>query len=81
MKEYEDIMYYFIRIDEIVNTIRGLGETTEDLGILDKVLRTLPKLLLKNCLAMWNMCVGIVANMFKLKQVDQAEAQKKYWWW
>ena len=52
MKEYEDIMYYFIRIDEIVNTIRGLGETTEDLGILDKVLRTLPKLLLKNCLAM-----------------------------
>ena len=42
MKEEENIFEYLERVDEVVNAIRGLGETIEDIYIVDKVLRTLP---------------------------------------
>jgi hypothetical protein len=41
MKEDENIATYFLRVDEIVNSIRGLGETVEESLIVQKVLRTL----------------------------------------
>ena len=34
MKEDEDIATYFLRIDEIVNTIRGLGEKNNNSVII-----------------------------------------------
>ena len=42
MEEFEDIATYFLRIDEVVNTMRGLGETIENGIIVQKVLRYLP---------------------------------------
>jgi hypothetical protein len=42
MKEYEDIATYFLRIDEVVNTMRGLGETVGNDIIVQKVIRSLP---------------------------------------
>ena len=42
MKEEENISEYLERVDEVVNAIQGLGETIEDIYIVDKVLRTLP---------------------------------------
>ena len=42
MKEEVNISEYLERVDEVVNVIRGLGETIEDIYIVDKVLRTLP---------------------------------------
>jgi hypothetical protein len=42
MKEYEDIAAYFLRFDEIVNEIIGLGEEIEESTIVQKILRSLP---------------------------------------
>ena len=42
MEENEDIASYFLRIDEVVNTMRGLGENIKDINIVQKVLRSLP---------------------------------------
>jgi hypothetical protein len=42
MEESEDIATYFLRIDEVVNTMRGLGETIENVIIVQKVIRSLP---------------------------------------
>jgi hypothetical protein len=42
MKEDEDIAAYFLRVDEIVNVIIGLGEEIEESVIVQKVLRSLP---------------------------------------
>ena len=42
MKEEENITTYILRVDEIVNIIRGLGETIEELFIVQKILRSLP---------------------------------------
>jgi len=42
MEESEDIATYFLPIDEVVNTMRGLGETIENAIIVQKVLRSLP---------------------------------------
>jgi hypothetical protein len=42
MKEDEDITTYFLGVDEIVNTIKGLGEEIEGLVIVQKILRYLP---------------------------------------
>ena len=42
MKEEENIFGNLERVDEIVNAIRGLGETLEDKDMVYKVLRTLP---------------------------------------
>jgi hypothetical protein len=42
MKEEENIAEYFQRVDEIVNSIRALGEELKDKIIVQKVLRSLP---------------------------------------
>jgi hypothetical protein len=42
MKEDENIAAYFLRVDEIVNAIIGLGEEIEEFAIVQKVLRSLP---------------------------------------
>ena len=42
MKEEENIAEYFQRVDEIVNSIRALGEELKDKIIFQKVLRSLP---------------------------------------
>ena len=42
MKEDENIVSYFIRVDEIVNTLKGLGETILEEAIVHKVLISLP---------------------------------------
>jgi hypothetical protein len=42
MKENEDIVSYFLRVDETVNAIIGLGEEIEESVIVQKVLRSLP---------------------------------------
>ena len=42
MEENEDIATYFLRIDEVVDTMRGLWENIKDINIVQKVLRSLP---------------------------------------
>jgi hypothetical protein len=42
MKEDEDIVAYFLRFDETVNAIIGLGEEIEESLIVQKVVRSLP---------------------------------------
>jgi hypothetical protein len=42
MKEDEDIAAYFLRVDETMNTIRGLGEEVDESVVIQKVLRSLP---------------------------------------
>jgi hypothetical protein len=42
MKEDEDIVAYFLRLDKTVNAIIGLGEEIEEPIIVQKVLRSLP---------------------------------------
>jgi hypothetical protein len=42
MEESEDIAIYFLRIDEVVNTMRGLGEIVNNNIIVQKVFRSLP---------------------------------------
>ena len=41
MEEHKDIETYFLCIDEVVNTMRGLGEKVKDVDIVRKVLRSL----------------------------------------
>ena len=42
MKEYEDIIAYFLWVDETVNAIIGLGEEIKESLIVQKVIRYLP---------------------------------------
>jgi hypothetical protein len=42
MNEEESIATYFLHVDDIVNTIRGLGEEVKETIIVQKVLRSLP---------------------------------------
>ena len=42
MKEDEDIATYFLRVDEIVNTMKGLGENIRNSVIVQKIFRSLP---------------------------------------
>jgi hypothetical protein len=42
MKEDEDIVAYFLRVDEIVNYIKVFGEEIKESIIVQKVLRSLP---------------------------------------
>jgi hypothetical protein len=42
MKEEENIVEYFHRVDEVVNSIRAIGEELEDKPIVKKILRSLP---------------------------------------
>jgi hypothetical protein len=41
MNENEDIATYFLRVDEVVNAIRGLGEDLDESLVVQKVLRSL----------------------------------------
>jgi hypothetical protein len=43
MKEDENIAAYFLRVDETMNAIIGLGEEIEESTIFQKVLRSLPR--------------------------------------
>jgi hypothetical protein len=42
MDEEENIATYILRVDGIVNIIRGLGETVDENFIVQKVLKSLP---------------------------------------
>jgi hypothetical protein len=42
MEEDETIVTYFLRVDEVVNTIRGFREIDDESFIVDKILGTLP---------------------------------------
>ena len=42
MKEEENIAAYFLRVDEIVNIIKGLGEKVDEQVIVQKILISLP---------------------------------------
>ena len=42
MKEEENIGEYLLRVDEVVNAIRGLGGKLKERKVFDKVLRTFP---------------------------------------
>jgi hypothetical protein len=42
MNEDENIAAYFLRVDETVNAIVGLGEEIKEYVIVQKVLRSLP---------------------------------------
>jgi hypothetical protein len=42
MKEDENIAAYFLRVDETINAIIGLGEEIEEFVIVQKLLRSLP---------------------------------------
>ena len=42
MKEDENIASYLLRVDEIVNTIKGLGVDLDEGVVVQKILKTLP---------------------------------------
>ena len=42
MKEEENIAEFLLRVDEIVNAIRGIGGEIKEKDVVDKVLRTMP---------------------------------------
>ena len=42
MKEEENIVEYILRVDAIVNAIRGIGGVIKEREVVEKVLRTLP---------------------------------------
>ena len=41
MNEKQDIATYLLRVDEVVNAIKGLGEELDELLVVKKVLRSL----------------------------------------
>ena len=41
-KEEENIAEYLLRVDEVVNFIRGIGGEIKEKDVVEKVLRTLP---------------------------------------
>jgi len=43
MNEDDNIEAYMIRVNEVINAIRGLGEKIEDSIIVKKILRSLPQ--------------------------------------
>jgi hypothetical protein len=42
MKEDETISKYFLRVEELVNAMKGLGEKVDDSLLFQKILRSLP---------------------------------------
>ena len=42
MKEDETVGKYFLRVEEMVNAMKALGETIEEPALVQKILRTLP---------------------------------------
>jgi uncharacterized lipoprotein YehR (DUF1307 family) len=44
MKEDETVGKYFLRVEEQVNSMIGLGEKIEDVSLVQKILRSLPNM-------------------------------------
>ena len=42
MKEEEDVATYFLRVDEIVNSITGLRATIKEKSVVQNIMTTLP---------------------------------------
>jgi hypothetical protein len=42
MKEDETVWKYFLRVEELVNAMKGLGEKIEEACLVQKILRSLP---------------------------------------
>jgi hypothetical protein len=42
MKEDETIGNYFLRVEELVNAMKSLGEKIEEPSLVQKILRSLP---------------------------------------
>jgi hypothetical protein len=42
MKEDEIVGKYFLRVEELVNSMKGLGEKIEEVSLVQKILRSLP---------------------------------------
>jgi len=42
MKDEENVVVYLLSMDEIIDTIRGVGKKVEESMIVQKVLRSLP---------------------------------------
>jgi hypothetical protein len=42
MKEYENVGKYFLRVEEMVNAMKALGEKIEEPSLVQKILRSLP---------------------------------------
>lgn len=40
MREEENVVAYFLRVDEVVNSCKGLGEKIEDNVVVQKILRS-----------------------------------------
>ncbi len=43
MKEEDDIAGYLQRVDEVVNTMRGIGEESDESKVVEKIVRSLPR--------------------------------------
>jgi len=43
MKEDDNIVAYFQHVDEIANTLEGLGEPVDEKTIIQNIIRTLPR--------------------------------------
>ena len=65
MKEEEYITTYFLRVDEIVDSMKGLGETIEINSIGNKILRTIPPL--------FNSKVSVLEDSANLDKVTNGE--------
>ena len=50
MGEEEDVADYFQRVEEIVNTMRGLGEKMEPKLVVQKILRSMTPTTIPRCL-------------------------------
>ena len=65
MKDEENVASYILYVDEIVNTIKGLGEKVEELIIVQKVLRSLPLI--------FNLKVSTIEEMKDLDRLTMDE--------
>jgi hypothetical protein len=62
MNEDENITKFFLRVDEMVNAMRGLGETIDDSLLVQKILRSLPE--------RFNPKVSAIEEMSELKTLS-----------
>jgi hypothetical protein len=62
MNEDENISKFFLRVDEMVNAMRGLGETIDDSLLVQKILRSLPE--------RFNPKVSAIEEMSELKALS-----------
>ena len=65
MQEEEDVASYFLRVDDNVNSIRGLGATNKENSVVQKIMRNLP--------AWFNLKVSILENINDLDNMAKDE--------